>query len=442
MARVLKKTEKPATIVRVMKFQIHPSAEQLMTLQRVSDNLFEIWNHALNERRTYFTEHLEPLYQLRKEQGDSVTLKEALKAAFNQAPVNYIPGQPHRSQRSWLTQMRQVYPNYATVPCAWQQETLVILEGAYDSFMKLRKNGDTTARPPREKAADSFCEIQGLLGWQIVADSYKINPQKEMTATERGMLVSTTTCDIILSPGKALYGRPELRFAIPDYQRLLLTQAHKLCKFTLYRDKRNGKAARYWISVAYAVPKPETTKVEHEDKVFLVLGATSIGVSAPTGSFTIDLWRSDKYWMPKIETLRERIKECQKGSKAWTKRTDALNRMYEIMRRQTLQHHREVIAGQLKQHGVHFVIMEQSPIRGKKGALADGDNPARGGTLGANWSVQNTGSLAQLRQLIAQKVEEWGGSVEIIKLDKFPHDAPRATRRQTAATALRAQVVA
>jgi transposase len=438
MARILKKsnTPKPAVLVRVVKFPVVLSDGQQKTRRLLSDNIFEIWNHCLNERRQYFEEHLAPLYTTRREMGDTPNLKADIKSAYAKAPVNYITGEPERSQRSWLTNMRQSRSNFAALPCAWQQETLVILEGAYDSYMKLRKNGDQTARPPREKAADSFCEIQGLLGWQIIVDGRKINPQKEVTAEDRRAIVNASSSEIILSPGKTLYNGPELRWPIPSYQRLVLAEAVKLNKFTLYR-----KGQTDYISIAYSVPKPDTTVVENQNKVFLVLGATSIGVSAPERSFTINLWRSDKHWMTQIETLRERLKKCVKGSRSWQARINAINRMYEIMRLQTLQHHREVIAKQLKRHGAHFVIMEQSPIRGKKGALADGDNPARGGTLGANWSVQNTGSLAQLRQLLEQKVAEWGGSVELVKLAEYPRDVPREIRRQVAATALRSQVL-
>ena len=101
-----------------------------------------------------------------------------------------------------------------------------------------------------------------------------------------------------------------------------------------------------------------------------------------------------------------------------------------------------MIARKLKRDGVHFVIVAHSPIRGKEGALADKNNPERGGTLGANWSAQNTGSLAQLRQLLEQKVTEWGGSVEVRVLETYPKHADPRERKGRAAEALREQEVA
>ena len=454
MARRLKKGEKPEVLVRVVKFMIQPTEEQLAVLQLVSDNLWFIWNEKLQERMEFWNNELKPLYEKFKDASDeqSKAIREQLKQVYGHAPVNYIPGQPERSQRNWLTKMREARADFAAVPCAWQQETLVTLEGAFDSFMKLRKNGDKTARPPREKNEHSFCEIQGLLSWQLQIGKQeseiaggtvfhsvgKINPQQEVTQAQRDLLMRAEEVQIVLSSGKRLYGGPELSFAIPTYQRMVLASAVKLNKFTLYRDKKKG----FWISIAYAIPKPAMVEVKEREKVFLALGASSIGVSAPDRSYTINLWRPDKHWMPKIEALRERLKSCIKGSRTWRRRSDAISSMYEKMRLQTLQNHREVIARELKQHGVHFVIVAHSPIRGKKGALADASKPERGGTLGLNWSVQNTGSLAQLRQLLEQKVAEWGGSVEVRLLKESPPQGGfKNLQKARRATALRAQEV-
>ena len=64
----------------------------------------------------------------------------------------------------------------------------------------------------------------------------------------------------------------------------------------------------------------------------------------------------------------------------------------------------------LTKNGAHFVISDIK-VRGKEGALADSAKPERGGELGLNWSVQNTGAIAALVQQLEQKAKESGGSV-------------------------------
>jgi transposase len=430
------KTEKAPVLVRVQKFQIKPTLEQLATLQRVSDNLFQVWNDCLEQRQLYFNERIKPLYEeLKSADIEAVTeIKSRIKRVYAEAPVYHATGAPHRSQASWLTKMRQSSSDFAAVPCGWQQECLKILEGSFASFAQLRNKGDTTARPPRLKVANSFCEIQGCVGFQFSTKTLAINPQKPLGEVHQLAMRNTEEMHVVLSPGKPLPGGTELRFSVPEYQRLILSQAVKLNKFTLYRDKKK----RFWISIAYSIPQPKQAELVPEEVVFVALGASYIGVVSSHGEETIDLWRSDHFWMPKINALRERLKPVTGGSKAWRRRKKAMDRMYEIMRLQQLQNQREVIARKLHQHGAHFIVLEHSPIRGKEGKLADKSRAERSGEGGLNWSAQNTGSLARLKQLLEQKTAEWGGSVSALRLEDYPIGTARE-RKVPAAKAARKQ---
>ena len=421
------KAEKTPSLVRVAKFPIYPTPEQTATLQKVADNQTSVWNRALEERKAYFEAEIKPFIEARKLSPEDSTLKEGLKVAYQKAPN-------HFSQCKLLTDWRRESNDFSSVPCSWQQETLKILEGSFSSFTGLRRNGDTTAHPPRPRAEDGFSEIQGLGSWQLVASTLALKPQKPLGEVHQQAVRNSVGLKIVLSPGKVLPGGVELCFAVPDYQRLILSQAVKLCKFTLSRNKKGT----FSVSVAYLIPKPEQVQLVPEEVVFVALGSSYIGVVSPKGEETIDLWRPDYHWMLKIAPAKERLKNLLKGSRAWKRRVKAVDRMYEIMRLQQLQNQREVIVRKLRHHGVHFVVLEHSPIRGKKGRLADKSKDQRRGELGLNWSVQNTGSLARLKQLLEQKAAEWGGSVSTLRLEQYPLGGARE-RKVPAAKAARTQ---
>lgn len=482
------KIGKAPVLVRVVKFPIHPTEEQMLTLHLVSENLRLIWNECLEWRQRYFNEHLKPLYEvLKNSSGDPfkvAQLKAAIKTMYEGAPVYHDKEDHERSQASWLTQMRHAHTDFAAVPSGWQQEGLKTLEGAYASFAQLRARGDKTARPPRIKDPNGFCEVQGCVSWQLATDTLAIIPQKPLGEAYQHAIRNTHSMEIVLSPGKALPGGATLRFAIPEYQRLVLSWAVKLNKFTLYRDRKG----RHWISIAYAKPIPDGVELVPEEVVFVTLGASYVGVVSQTAKETIDLWRPDKKWISLIRNARNRgllpqlqseealkrsieggyvtaetvararqtaengtlygdipederklfLAPKQKGSRGYDGLIAAVNRMYEIMRCQQLQNQREVIVHRLARYGVHFVVVAHSPIRAKEDKLADKTKVERRGDLGLNWSVQNTGSLARLTQLLKQKAAEWGGSVSTIYLEGYPAGDARA-RKVPAAEAARAQ---
>jgi hypothetical protein len=341
------------------------------------------------------------------------------------------------------------------------------------------------------------------MSWQLQTGALSIAPQKQLDHVHRHAIASAEALSIVLSPGKSLRDGIELRFPVPEYQKLKLAQAVKLSKFVLSRDKKG----RYQMSIMYAISAPDSIAHEPEDVAFVALGASHLSVVSKHGETIVDLWRPDKHWKSLIEEAKQRgflaqlqgdeaikrslnggfvtleelerglqaiplyqakdvttfygknctvkytttafdeiprevrklfLRPKQKGSRAYTELWSEIARMYEIMRAQQLQNQREVIAHKLRPHGTHFVIIEHSPIRGKKGALADTEKVERKGELGLNWGVQNTGSLARLRQLLVSKAEEWGGSVATLRLEQYPEGDVRE-RKLVAARMARVQ---
>lgn len=368
-----------AVLYRVVKFEIHPNAEQLALLRQVSDNLMLVWNEALEERQRLFTQHHFPLYEAMKTAGEHelVKLRAALKAAYVEHRVTLF------DQINALTPRRRKDEGFARVPRNWQEETLDTLNGAYSSFLALRKNKDMDARPPRLRGAWDFHEIPGRHGFKILPGFF------------------------VLSPG----GNKSFSFPIPEHQQKKLADALRVKKFTLFRDERDmRKPGRFWISVAYEIHKMKEIPFDPNSAVYVSLGASSFGVVSPKGEEVLSLWRPDKYWKPKIDAVEARMQRCAKGSKTWHKRNAARLTMLRRMAFQQKQDQREAVARDLLRHGVHFVVSDVS-IRSKKGKLADASKQERSGSLGLNWAAQNTGSMAYLVLWLEEKAKERGGSV-------------------------------
>lgn len=382
--------EKSKALYRSVRFEVKMSREKYHLILSVSEVLRGLFNSALAERQEVYTEFIAPIYERLKSASlageDTTSVQHELRATYKEHSVTLY------DQINALTARRADDETFVEVTRNWQEETLDMLDGAYKSFLVLRRNGDFDAHSPRPRDSGFFQKIPGRSGFKIERTDQVVR--------------------IALSCGSGRY----LSFPIPEYQANKLGQAVKLKKFELYRDQPNlSKPGRFWISVAYELPKPEVTAVEGVGIVYLALGASSIGVVSGKGEEVLKLWRSDKHWMPKVDAVEERIKGCAKGSRAWRRRQSARGRIHMISSRQHVQDEREIVDYLLDKHGVHFVVTELV-VRSKEGKLADSSKPERGGRLGLNWAAQNTGSLARLVLWLEEKVKERGGSVRKHKL--------------------------
>ncbi|HEY4508862.1 MAG TPA: hypothetical protein VJC13_01095 [Candidatus Paceibacterota bacterium] len=378
--------EKSEALYRAVRFEVRPSKEELSILLAVSEVLRMLFNSALAERQQVFTEFIASLYAELKSASvpeEISEIRKKLREAYKEHSISLF------DQINALTARRVEDEAFASVTRNWQEETLDALDGAYKSFLSLRRKGDYDAHSPRSRDSGFFQKIPGRSGFKIGEGR------------------------IALSCGA---GR-KLSFPIPDYQQGRLAETTKLKKFELYRDQPNlAKSGRFWISVVYELPKPEATTCQSEQVAFVALGASSIGVVSQRGEEVIALWRSDKHWVPKIEAVEERMKRRVKGSRGWLRLLNSgKRRMHMISSRQHVQDEREIVDYLVRNHGSHFVVTELV-VRSKEGKLADSSKPERGGSLGLNWAAQNTGSLSRLVRQLEEKVKEHGGSVRKHKL--------------------------
>lgn len=368
-----KPNEQPV-LYRAVKFELKVTEEQEKILMRVSDGLREVWNWALAQRVKAYEE-----YKAQKQAG----IKKPdvkLPTLFDQ--INLLTALRAEDVANQLVR--------ANTPRNWQEETLDTLDGAFKSFFALAKNGDKDARPPWQRKPEYFCEIPGRSGFSVKGGH------------------------IVFAPN--LFGKDTMHFPIPPYCLGLLAKGRKVKKFTLFRDESHlAKPGRYWVSLVYELDQPEPLAFISDTALYLSLGATWIGVLTPESGQVLKLWRPDKYWKPLIDDLNEWMKKYKKGSSQWLKCKAAWRKKYLVMARQQKQNQREVVA-KLLTLGVHFVVQDLTV----RGGLADGSKPKRGGLLGLNWSVQNTGSIGRFVAHLEEKVKECGGSVIRHKPDLPP----------------------
>lgn len=353
-----------AMLYRAVKFELHLSGWQEKLLIRISNGLREVFNRALLER----VEAYEAYKEEKKRGIDKPSIR--LPTLFDQ--INALTAKREEDARKKLASEK--------TPRNWQEETLDALDGAFRSFFALVKNGDKDARPPRVRSEQYFCEIPGRSGFSL----------------KGGRLV--------FAPN--LFGKETLVFPVPEYCCGLLA-GRTLKKFTIFRDEpRLKEQGRYFVSVVYEIERPEPKAFSSDTAVYIAVGATWLGIISPKGEEVIKLWRPDKHWKPRVDSLEEHMKRYEKGSRRWRRCNAAKRKMLRLMAAQQKQNQREVVR-RLIPLGTHFVV-EDLVIRG---GLADGSKLSRGGALGLNWSVQNTGSIARLVSHLEEKAKESGGFV-------------------------------
>jgi hypothetical protein len=416
--------QKDDVLYRVVKFEIKPpTPEQENLVLQISDGLRQLYNEALGWRWRAFQ-----ILKYKKGEGIATNFVECLKEiGSEELGADYQV--PDTVKRAFLIQvyglplMRKKDAQgglwRAKIPANYKEETLDALDASTKSFFALRGNNDRDAQPPKARNESDFCEISGRSGFSI----YKNR--------------------IILAPN--IFGKETLVWPIPqEYQALMLARASKVKKFTLYRAPRDlREKGRFWISIAYEIAKPEPKPFVPEEAVYIALGASSIGVVSRHKEEVIPLWRADKHWKPRNDSIDwwlewegwgTNFHPLQKGSKKWRKLKSKRRTMFSFMGAQQKQDRREIVALDLLEkivderavrgHGTHFVVSDII-VRSKPGAIADSSKKERGGALGLNWSAQNTGTIAYLVQWLEEKAHEYGGTVRKHKLASplIPADA-------------------
>jgi hypothetical protein len=373
--------------------------QQEIIILRVSDGLREYYNWALQTQKENYE-----AYQAALEANPAVRPNSKKFLSEIDLYSRFVPKRAEDA-RDGLFQ--------AKVPANWVLETFRASVGGYKSFFSLTKNGDHDARPPERCPEWKFQAIPGCSAFSVKGNK------------------------VVLAP-EIFSGADALRFSIPEkYQAKMLERSIRIAKFVISRDERDlRRKGQYSISISYEIPLPPPVPFAPEHAVYIALGASSIGIVSPKGEKVIDLWRADTHWKPKTDAIESSLsrevsqthpRTLTKGSKKWRRLVSKRRKMFHVMGNQQKLDRREVAAS-LFEYGVVTDLV----VRSKDGALAGSSNPERGGSLGLNWAVQNTGTIAYLVDWLTEKVREYGGSVRKHRLpaSALPHPLPDADERK------------
>jgi hypothetical protein len=415
-------------LYRTAKFEVKPNDAQLHALLNISEVMRRIWNLASTEREDIYTNHFAPIYTAIKSADESgnkkciAKLKKELRQAMKDNAVSGMS-----QGKNLLTPLRRSDESVAYVTRKWQEGTLFDLEGAMKSYFRLKKNGDPKARRPRCKPEGWFQEITCKGGFKLNADVSAI----------------TLAC-------KKVASNDVMTFPIPKYQQSQLGSGIAK-EFTLYRDERDlGKPGRYWMSISFAIPAPEELPSPPEKRVYLALGSSAIAILAPPttpdGEWRKELItvpRPDRYWKPRIDSVSSRMKKLyrkdrEQQSIKYRKLQNSRKEMFKKLQAQQTLAQRTLVQYLLRlAPDLHFVVTELV-VRSKKGKLANAKDSSRRGTLGQNWSAQNTGWLTNLLAWLKIKASERGSTVQTFRLlPPHPRNEDFATRKQLTAQLLR-----
>lgn len=331
------------------KTQIYPTPEQKEVLWALSDRCRLLYNFALQERINEWE--------------------------INNKRIGY------NKQQNDLPYLKKKYYQYEQVYSKVLQTTLRKLDGAYETFFTLRKNGDKTAMIPGFRGKNYFFTMN------YNQSGFKVSRDKIMFSQYYNENVNL-----------------EFDIDIPELNNIAQVEI----------IENNNK---YFVSITYDAIT--TDYIDNE-----LYQAWDLGVTKQTGVNIDGKYiekiniRPDIYWGKIISRLQSRRDHCKKkdgrkkncklSSKNWV-RFNNLKRKCEIK-----------CSNQLKdfQHKMSKKIVNNT----KANTIFVGDldvknmPKSRQANRSLNRSTQSTGYLARLTQLLAYKAEKIGKKV--IKVDE------------------------
>ncbi len=236
-------------VLLTWKFTINPSKKQEEILWELSETCRVLYNHALDERKFLYD-------------------------AYNYS-VSY------RDQQNALPQLKKQYPRYNIVYSKVLQMTLKKLDGAFQAFFGLRKNGDRAAKIPSFRGKKYFFTLcYNQSGFKITDQTIHFSHKHPCNT--------------------------KLTFSVPF-------------NFTSYQIKQielffNRHDKKFYLTVTYDQPEPPF----EDNGLYQAFDLGTIKHTAVNlqGKFLESIVkRPDKYWEPKIQSLQRRKNHCKKGSR-------------------------------------------------------------------------------------------------------------------------------
>ena len=292
---------------------------------------------------------------------------------------NYI------GQQNKLSDFKKRNPEYKVVYSKTLQGILKKLDANYKSFFALRKNGDLKAKPPNFKSRKYFQTIPYNQSGFYQARNYIVFTHK----------VNDT--ELVFDIGKKF---------------------ENIKQVEIYNDDPYNGKGDFYISVTYEIATPEY----FDNNLYQAndAGITKIvtAINSHGKFFEIKTPRIDKYWQPKIDSLKSKRDHCigvKKGSKK-SRRWIRLHKIYRKMENKKSNQLRDfqhklskkmvnntkantIIVGDLKVKN----MAQSKKQKGKK-------------KRAQNRSSQNQGYLSRFIEFLTYKAELIGKRV--IKIDE------------------------
>jgi putative transposase len=336
------------------KVKIYPTEQQLDILWKLSDQCTFLYNQALEERKRIWS-----------------TEKRSVKYEEQATNLLHI--------------LKDSNSNLKIVYSKTLQTILKKLDSNYKSFFALWKNGDKNARPPKFQSRKFFhCIPYNQSGFKIYRNymvfSHKVN-------------------------------KTELVFDIGE-------KVENIKQVEIYNDDPFKAKGDFYISITYEIQTPSYS----DNRLYQAIdaGITKI-VTAINNSgkfFEIKTPRIDKYWQPRIDSLKSRRDHCigiKKGSKK-SRRWLQLHKNYKRMEKKKSNQLRDF------QHKLSRKMVDNTKantiiigdLKVKKMAKSKKQKGKRKKTL--NRSTQNQGYLSRFINFLSYKAELIGKKV--VKIDE------------------------
>ena len=333
-------------VLLTWKFRINPTNKQEELLWELSETCRVLYNHALDERRF--------LYDVYK------------------YSVSY------RDQQNALPQLKKHYPRYNIVYSKVLQMTLKKLDGAFQAFFGLRKNGDTTAKLPTFRGKKYFftlCYNQS---------GFKITDQ--------------TICFSHKHPNNR-----ELAFSVP-----FDITSYQVKQIELFFDQQDKQ---FYLTVTYEQPEPPF----EDNRLYQAFDLGTIKHTAINlqGKFLESIVkRPDKYWEPKVQSLQRRKDHCIKGSKRhrlFSQRLLTIKRKCSNQAKDWQQKQSKNFVQNTKANTI--IVGDLSPKQMVKNGKNTGKGKINKYHKSINRGVHNTGHLNRFVELLTYKAKLLGKRV-------------------------------
>lgn len=332
------------------KIKINPIEEQVDVLWNLSEQCRCLYNFALAER------------------------KEAW--GTEQRSVKYI------EQQNQLPALKEKYPQYNMIYSKVLQSVLKKLDANYKSFFALWKNGDKSARPPKFRSGKYFMTlVYNQSGFKIndgkISFSHKVN-------------------EIPLS------------FEIGNSFDLLAIK-----QIEIYNDDPYKARGNFFVSITYE-ENPTVEYVDNNLYQAIDLGITKIITAVNTQGkfFEVKTPRSDKYWNPKIDSIKSRKDHCIKRSRRWNRLHKTYRKMEAKKTNQIKDFQHKLSKTMIENTRSNTIIVGDLNVK----SMAQSKKITGKRKRSQNRSTQNQGYLSRFTEFLTYKAELAGKKV--IRIDE------------------------